>query len=243
MTDINYKFIILVDKPRGITSNKVLSRIKILIRNHLKCENKDLPKIGHGGTLDPEATGLLIVGLTRNGTKKLNDHINEDKIYECEIDLLKDSKTGDLESFVQMEIQDLKPPDLVTIQDVLISKFIGEIEQIPPAYSALKINGKKAYELARAGKEVHLSPRKITMHSINILEYHFPVLKLRVHCSKGTYIRSLGQDIGKELNLYGTLISLRRFKSGIYSIEDAIKLDKLIFDDLIQEKLNTFNND
>lgn len=228
-----YKPIVLIDKPRGISSNKALTKIKGVIRSHLQCGNKDLPKIGHGGTLDPEATGLLVVGLTREGTRKLNDHINEDKVYECEIDLLKESETGDLEKFKQMEIGDIIVPNLDLVQSVITSKFVGKIKQTPPAYSALKIQGKKACDLARNGQEVVLSSREITIYAIDILDFKFPILKLRVHCSKGTYIRTLGQDIGKALELYGTLISLRRLKSGSHEILDAINLNDLKFSDLL----------
>jgi tRNA pseudouridine55 synthase len=157
-----------------------------VIRDHLNCGNKELPKIGHGGTLDPEATGLLIVGITRAGTKGLTNHIKADKIYECEVDLLKDSKTGDLESFEQKEMPDntFSPP-LAIVEEIIASQFIGEIEQTPPIYSALKICGQKACDLARAGKDVKIEPRRITIYSVEVVAYEFPVLTLRVHCSKG----------------------------------------------------------
>jgi tRNA pseudouridine55 synthase len=235
MADIlRYKTIVLIDKPRGITSNATLGQIKKVIRSHLQCGSKELPKIGHGGTLDPEATGLLIIGITRDGTRELGTQIEADKIYECEVDLLKSSVTGDLELFEQMNLPDgIDIPTLAEIEELIATNFTGTVEQTPPIYSALKVGGKKACDLARAGKDVELKARNITLYSIKVIDYTFPVLTLRIHCSKGTYIRTVGQDIGKALGLYGTLCSLRRLQSGLFDIADAIKLDTLTFDDLI----------
>ena len=233
--DFEYKNILLIDKPRGISSNYAINRIKHVIKNKLQITNKYLPKIGHGGTLDPEATGLLIIGITRVGTKKLSEQIGADKIYECDIDLLKQSETGDMEIFEQFSLDDFDRdiPSIDEIKNLIDDKFIGEVEQTPPIYSALKVNGKKACDLARQGIDVKLKSRKITIYDIQILNYDFPVLSLKLHCSKGTYIRTIGMDIGAELNLCGTLLNLRRIKSGDYSINDSIELDKLTFDDLL----------
>jgi tRNA pseudouridine55 synthase len=229
-----YKTIVLIDKPRHISSYGAIGHIKKVIWSHLQCSRKELPKIGHGGTLDPEATGLLVIGLTRAGTKTLSTQIGADKVYECEVDLLKTSVTGDLESYEQMEIPEgMIPPSLAEIEDLIEAKFTGEHEQTPPIYSALKVGGKKACDLARAGKEVKLKPRTITLYSVDVMEYDFPVLTLKIHCSKGTYIRTVGQDIGKKLGFYGTLLSLRRLRSGSHDIADAIEMSSLTFDDLI----------
>lgn len=228
-----YKPILLIDKPKGITSNAALTKIKKIISAQTKCRTRDLPKIGHGGTLDPLATGLLVVGITRIGTRQLHDSINHDKVYECEIDLLKSSVTGDMEAFEQHELGNRSEPTIAEIQELIDTNFTGDITQIPPIYSALKIDGAKACDLARASKEVKMKPRIITLHDVQILEYSFPALKLRVSCSKGTYIRTLGMDIGKELGLYGTLSNLRRIKSGDYAIENAYDLDSLKYNDLL----------
>jgi tRNA pseudouridine55 synthase len=234
---VNYKITLLVDKPRGITSNSAIGRIKKVIKVELKCGNRGLPKIGHGGTLDPEATGLLVIGITRAGTKQLGTHITADKIYECEVDLLKESETGDVEMFEQMEMPDGSDiPTLCQIQELIASKFTGEVEQMPPQYSALKVNGKKACDMARAGKKVELKSRNITLYSVEVISYEFPILTLRIHCSKGTYIRVVGQDIGAELGFYGTLLSLRRTFSAPYDIADAIELNKLTFQDLLESE-------
>ena len=231
----NYKTIVIVDKPRGISSNGAIGKIKSVIRSHLMCGKRGLPKIGHGGTLDPEATGVLVIGLTRAGTRTLGTHIGADKMYECEVDLLKTSVTGDMEQFEQMELSESQSiPTLEEIENLIRSDFVGEIEQTPPIYSALKVGGKKACDLARAGKEVELKPRKVTLYEVEVISYEFPVLSLRIHCSKGTYIRTVGQDIGKSLGLYGTLLSLRRIRSGSHDIADAIALNDLTFDDLVE---------
>lgn len=238
--NLNYKTIVIIDKPRGISSNGAIGKIKNVIRSHLNCGKRDLPKIGHGGTLDPEATGVLVIGLTRAGTRTLGTHIGADKMYECEVDLLKTSVTGDMEQFEQMELSESQDslrrsiPTLEEIEDLIRSDFTGEIEQTPPIYSALKVGGKKACDLARAGKDVELKPRKVTLYEVEVISYEFPVLSLRIHCSKGTYIRTVGQDIGKSLGLYGTLLSLRRIRSGSHDIADAIALNDLTFDDLVE---------
>jgi tRNA pseudouridine55 synthase len=235
---VNYKLIVLVNKPRGISSNAALNQIKAVIRKRLNCSSKGLPKIGHAGTLDPLATGLLVVGITKDGTRQLNTFINDDKVYECEVDLLKASETGDLESFTQMSVlEDFESDQIPTLEEVeklIKDNFTGEVTQTPPIYSALKIGGKKACDLARAGKHVEIKSRVITLHKIVITSYKFPVLGLRVFCSKGTYIRTVGSDIGKALGLHGTLLSLRRIQSGAFRLDDAYELSNLAFEDLTQ---------
>lgn len=221
------KTILLIDKPIGMTSMKVITILK---------KKLGISKIGHAGTLDPLASGLLVVGLNREGTRMLTNLILETKEYICEIDLLKKSASGDLEFFEQMTLEQSEskiiPPQDV-IEKLLKDKFSGEISQTPSIYSAIKINGKKAYELARNSITPEMVPRNVTIYENEIMDYTFPVLKLRVKCSKGTYIRSLGQDIGKELGLYGTLISLRRIASGNYSINDALQLESITPNDII----------
>ena len=229
MEETKFKEIILIDKPKGISSYKAISNIKWIFK---KNGYKKI-KIGHAGTLDPLATGLLVIGITRAGTKRLGTLINQDKTYICDIDLLKDSESGDMENYKQMlETKDVEMkeiPSLELIQELIETKFTGEIEQTPPQHSALKINGKKACDLARKGIKVEMKSRKITIHEIEVLEYEFPVLKLQVKCSKGTYIRTLGKDIGKELGFYGTLLDLRRIQSGGFSIDNALTLEDLNF--------------
>jgi tRNA pseudouridine55 synthase len=236
-SDSNFKpkTLVVIDKPYGITSMTVVR----ILRKILKPVK--ISKIGYAGTLDPCATGVLIVGIGRSGTKLLGEHTNKDKEYICEIDLLKNSESGDMQDFkqeYQMTLSDkILQPNLDTIINLINEKFIGPIKQIPPTLSAIKINGKKACDMARKGIKLEMKERTITIHKIDILSYNFPVLKLQVKCSKGTYIRTLGKDIGKSLGLWGTLLSLRRIKCGEYSIDDALDLNTLTIKNLDSNEL------
>lgn len=222
--------LIVVDKPHGITSMTVVR----ILRRVLK--PVQITKVGYAGTLDPYATGVLIMGVGRDGTRQLGTLTDKDKEYVCEIDLLKDSYSGDMEDFkteYQKQLpEDVKVPSLDEIAHVIDTKFIGKIKQIPPQLSAIKINGQKACDMVRKGVTMEMQERIVTVHEIEILGYAFPVLKLRVKCSKGTYIRTLGQDIGKTLGLWGTLLSLRRTVCGDHTIKDALILDKITLSDL-----------
>jgi tRNA pseudouridine55 synthase len=227
------KPLILIDKPFGITSMDVVRALRKILKPY------NITKIGYAGTLDPCATGLLIVGIGKSGTKQLTALTEKDKEYICEIDLLKNSYSGDMQDFLQeYEMKTKVPNDMVipTIDDInaiIKNKFLGKIRQTPPTLSAIKINGKKACDLVRKNIEFEMKERTITIYSIDIISYDFPVLKLDIKCSKGTYIRALGRDIGKELGLWGTLLFLRRIKCGDYSIEDAMSLNKVKVSDLI----------
>lgn len=221
--------IITVNKPYGHTSMDVVRDLRRVLKP------VKIRKVGYAGTLDPCATGVLIVGISRGGTKQMAGFTDQDKEYVTEIDLLKDTESGDMEKFSdddQKALGDTEPPTLDEIKGLIETKFVGKITQTPPGLSAIKINGKKACDLVRSGQEVKMKSRDVTIHGIDILEYKFPVLKLRVKCSKGTYIRTLGQDIGKELGLWGTLVSLTRTVCGDHRIEDALELSKITLDDL-----------
>jgi len=176
-------------------------------------------KVGHCGTLDPFATGLLIL-LTGKMTKKSDEFLKLDKVYEATIELGATSTTGDPEG----EITKCAAKEISSeeVQEVL-KKFVGEIEQTPPAYSAIKVDGQRAYKLARAGKKVEIPARKVTIHNIELLEFEFPELKIRVHCSSGTYIRTLAEDIGKALGTGAYTKELRRLKVGDWDVADADK--------------------
>lgn len=209
--------ILLVDKPLDWTSFQAVNKLKY----KLKREFKDLPKkfkIGHAGTLDPRATGLLIV-CTGKFTKKIPEIQDAPKEYIAEI------KIG-----VQTESYDTEKPEILpkdfthispqNIADAL-ALFVGEIDQTPPVFSAIKIEGNRAYDLARAGKEVEMKSRKTTIHYIQDVEIHLPFITFTVGCSKGTYIRSLAHDIGQKLGVGAYLSQLRRTKIGDYSVENA----------------------
>jgi tRNA pseudouridine55 synthase len=207
---------ILINKPTGITSHDVVDKLREITR---------IKRIGHAGTLDPFATGLLILGIGREFTKKLSIFQKKDKEYIATLRLGAESDTFDKEGkIVEKKIE--KIPERKEIEEVLES-FLGEIEQIPPAFSAKKIKGKKLYELARKGIKVKAKPQKVKIYEISILEYKFPYLKIKVNCSSGTYIRSLANDIGKKLGCGAYVEELMRTKIGEFSVKEAVELSKL----------------
>lgn len=211
------QMLLLIDKPKGITSHDVVSEVR---------RKTGIKKVGHGGTLDPNATGLLIIGVGRQSTKKLGDiSRNKKKTYLAEITLGEERDTGDIEGVVLKKNKQIKP-QLADIKNILNS-FIGKQEQIPPIHSAIKIKGKKAYELARAGKKVKLEPRNITIYSSKLINYDYPTLEVEFEVSSGTYIRALARDIGRKLKTFAYLSALRRTKIGEYSIKNAQRLEEL----------------
>lgn len=205
--------ILLIDKPAGMTSFGVVARLRRVLS---KQEGKKV-KVGHTGTLDPFATGLMII-VTGRMCRRAMEFTKLDKWYEAEIILGIESTTGDPEGELS-RISDRKP-DKGEIKQVL-KKFTGKIEQTPPAFSAVKVNGRRAYQLARAGKEVDIPKRTITIYALELLGYDYPVLKLRAHVSSGTYIRSLAADIGKELKTGAYCHNLRRIKIADYDVKNA----------------------
>ncbi len=209
--------IILVDKPENMTSFGVVARIRRVLSER---EGKRV-KVGHTGTLDPFATGLLII-LAGKATKRSNEFLKLDKEYIAEIKLGETSTTGDPEGEIKKTFSE-KTGEIPSREEVeeVIKKFEGEILQKVPAFSAVKINGERAYKLARKGKEVAMPERKIKIYNIEVLEYSFPKLKIKTEVSSGTYIRTLGEDIGKELKTGAYLTTLRRTKVGDFKVEDA----------------------
>lgn len=217
MEEKPFEKIILIDKPENMSSFGVVARV----RRKLRDEQGKKVKVGHTGTLDPFATGLMII-LAGRATKKSDEFLKKDKEYEATVYLGKTSTTGDIEG----EITDVsdKVPTLDEVKEAC-KKFVGEINQTVPIFSAVKINGERAYKLARKGKEVEMPTRKVTIFSIDILDYTYPELKIRTHVSSGTYIRTLGEDIGKALGTGAYLTALRRTKIANYDVADALKLD------------------
>ncbi|MBP5675032.1 tRNA pseudouridine(55) synthase TruB [Candidatus Saccharibacteria bacterium] len=209
--------IILIDKPEGISSFGVVARVRRVLRDR---EGKKV-KVGHTGTLDPFATGLLIL-LAGKATKRSNEFLKKDKDYEATVLLGKTSTTGDPEGEISKGSD--KVPTREEIEKVLKS-LTGEIMQKVPAFSAVKINGERAYKLARKGEKVETPTRKVTIYEIEILDYTYPELKIRSKVSSGTYIRTLGEDIGEKLGTGAYLTALRRTKIDDYSVENAEKLD------------------
>lgn len=205
--------IILIDKPTHMTSFGVVARVR---RQLSEVAGKKV-KVGHCGTLDPFATGLLIL-VTGKQTKNAGDFIKKDKVYEATIRLGQVSTTGDPEG----EIADVsdKQPELKEVHEVLAT-FVGQIEQTPPMFSAIKINGQRAYKLARAGEVVEIPKRTITIHSLELIDYSYPELKIRTHVSSGTYIRTLAIDIGEALGTGAYCTQLRRTKIADWDVGDA----------------------
>lgn len=213
--------IILIDKPENISSFGVVARIRAKLRD----EYGKKVKVGHTGTLDPFATGLLIL-LSGKMTKKSNEFLKQDKIYEATLKLGETSTTGDPEGEITPKNSE-KIPTLAEINKAL-KALTGEIEQTVPIFSAVKIDGERAYKLARAGRDFTPPTRKITIYKIDLLEYKYPTLKIRTSVSSGTYIRTLAEDLGKTLGTGAYLTALRRTKIGNFDLKDATKLDDFV---------------
>lgn len=208
--------ILLVDKPLDWTSFQAVNKLKYKLKREFNLPKKF--KIGHAGTLDPRATGLLIV-CTGKFTKKIPEIQDAPKEYWAEIKIGVQTESYDTEK------PEILPKDFSHITEDFIletlEKFVGEIEQKPPVFSAIKIDGDRAYDLARKGIDVEMKSRKTTIHYLNNVEINLPLVSFMVGCSKGTYIRSLAHDIGQSLEVGAYLTQLRRIKIGEYTVENA----------------------
>lgn len=211
--------ILLIDKPAGMTSFGVVARIRRVLSSSSYSLGKKV-KVGHTGTLDPFATGLMII-VIGNECKNAEKYSKLDKIYEVVIKLGETSTTGDTEGEIS-KISDKKP----TLSDIerIVENFVGEITQRPPLYSAIKIGGQRAYKIAREGKQVEMPERQVKIYGLEILSYEYPDLKIRVHVSSGTYIRSLAEDIGKALGTGAYCTELRRLSVGEWNVQESQKL-------------------
>jgi len=207
--------ILVVDKPQGITSHDVVHRIR---------KTFAIKKVGHAGTLDPMATGVLVV-LLGKCTKSSASLTSEDKVYEAALTLGCESDTGDIWGNLHRTGADLNIPE-DKIEDAF-NKFLGETEQMPPMYSAVKFKGRKLYQLARRGIKVELEPRKIHIKEIRVTRKDLPEIAFNLICSKGTYVRQICVDIGKLLGCGACLSSLRRTRSGRFTIESALPLSEI----------------
>lgn len=246
--------ILLVDKPADISSFGVVAKV----RGKLRKDFGHKVKVGHTGTLDPFATGLLIL-LTGKMTKKSNEFLKLDKIYEATLKLGYTSTTGDPEGEINKFpvkntgqirtslVEDLPevtaedegaspmttgrsdPCPRLTDVEFALNSFIGKITQTPPKFSAIKINGQRAYKLARKNQDFEIPSREIEIYSIDILNYNYPELTIRCHVSSGTYIRTLAEDIGKSLGTGAYLTALRRIKVGEYDVKNAKQLEELCY--------------
>ena len=210
-----------VDKPYRWTSADVVRKVKFVAQKHFHKRNI---KVGHAGTLDPLATGVLLVCLGK-ATKQAEALQAEQKEYIASIELGATTPCFDLEK----EIDCRYPYEHITREMVeeILPKFIGEQDQIPPVFSAKLIDGTRAYEMARAGEEVVMKPARITIYDLEIMEFELPKLVLRVKCSKGTYIRSLARDVGEALQSGGHLTGLIRTQSGGFEVRKCLKMEDL----------------
>ena len=206
--------VLVVDKPIGMTSHQVVQ----VIRNgtHIK-------RAGHTGTLDPRASGVLVVLI--GPAVRLSEYVSaEDKRYQATIKLGEKTDTYDADGTITgtSEVN-------VTMEqfEEALKQFVGQIEQVPPPYSAVKVKGRRAYEMARNGEEVQLEPRIINVHSLELIEWNAPEVVIDVHCSSGTYVRSLAYDLGEVLGCGANLTGLRRTKSGRFTLKDSTPLRKL----------------
>lgn len=210
----NVSGVLVVDKPVGLSSHDVVQ----IIRNGTK-----IRRAGHTGTLDPRASGVLVVLL--GPAVRLSEYVSaSEKRYQAVIELGITTDTYDLEG----QITRRSPVDISYDEfEQALQGFVGEFEQKPPAYSAIKVKGEKAYELARRGEEVELEPRLIQVHELELLDWDPPEAVIDIQCSSGTYVRSLAHDLGEKLGCGATLTGLRRTKNGRFGLRDAVSLRKL----------------
>ena len=214
-----------VYKPKGKTSHDVVAILRRVTK---------IKQIGHTGTLDPFAEGVLPICIGK--ATRLIEYLNDGKAYIGTVQLGKSTTTYDLEGET-VDVSD-KTPDIEEIENEL-NNFRGNIEQLPPIYSAIKVNGKKLYEYARKGEEVEIKPRSVNINELKILNYDQEnrILELYIKCSKGTYIRSIAHDLGKNLGCFGYLIKLVRVKAGDFEVENSIKLEDLADIETVQKHL------
>jgi tRNA pseudouridine55 synthase len=207
--------VINLDKPAGLSSARVVDRVKRLLPRGTK--------IGHAGTLDPFATGVLLL-LVGKATKSCERLMGERKGYDATIKLGARTATDDPES--PEEPVAVEAPPEQRVREALRA-FVGAIEQRPPAYSAMKVGGQRAYKLARGGESVEIAPRTVQVYSIDLVDYTWPIARVRIECGRGTYIRAIARDLGEALGTGGYLTELRRTFVGQYRVEQAVKLEDL----------------
>jgi len=208
--------VLVVDKPIGLTSHDVVQIIR---------RGTGIRRAGHTGTLDPRASGVLVVLI--GPAVRLSEYVSaSDKRYQATIRLGSSTQTYDAEGPITSTVSSIEDITEERFTEVL-QQFVGEIEQVPPPYSAVKVKGRKAYEMARQGEQVNLEPRKIQVYNLEVLEWAPPEVVIDVYCSSGTYVRSLANDLGTELGCGAHLIGLRRTKSGRFTLRDAVPLRRL----------------
>ncbi len=210
--------VLVIDKPVGLTSHDVVQIVR---------RGTGIRRAGHTGTLDPRASGVLVVLV--GPAVRLSEYVSaSDKRYQATIRLGATTDTYDEEGIITTSQTDVDVNNIPEEQfDEILQQFVGEIEQVPPPYSAVKVKGRRAYDMARNGEEVELEPRKINVYSLEILEWAPPEAVVDVYCSSGTYVRSLAHDLGKAIGTGAYLVGLRRTKSGRFTLRDAVQLRRL----------------
>lgn len=208
--------LVVIDKPRGLTSRAVVDRVKHVLPRGVR--------LGHAGTLDPLATGVLVI-CVGVATRFIEYVQRMEKTYRTKIRLGARSSTDDAEGEIQTALVN-EAPEIAQVSESL-KKFIGDIEQVPPAFSAARVGGRRAYKLARAGQAVSLAPRRVRIDRIDVIVFDYPVLELEVRCGKGTYIRSLVRDLGERLGCGALVQELRRTATGPFKEQNAVDLDAI----------------
>jgi tRNA pseudouridine55 synthase len=221
MIDFTEGYVLSIDKPYAWTSADVVRKIKILLRNKVGIKKI---KVGHAGTLDPLATGLLIVCLGK-ATKSIETIQNGEKEYIADVCFGATTPSFDLETAVDCQYP-FEHIDGDLIKSTLLS-FTGKQEQIPPLFSAKLIDGKRAYEYARTGKAPEMKPANVEIYNLELLDYTAPVAQIKINCSKGTYVRSFARDLGLALQSGGYLCKLRRTASGDYNVNNALTINEV----------------
>lgn len=207
--------ILNINKPKGPSSFAVVAAVR---------KKTGVKKVGHAGTLDPLASGVLVVAVGREATKKISEIVGKEKEYVAEIKLGLVSSTDDEEG-TKSAVSDYQPSSQEVAE--AISGFVGEIQQVPPQFSAIKVSGRPAYKSARRGQKLELAARTVTIKQIELMEYNYPVLRIRVVCGPGVYIRSLARDLGEVLGCGAYMSDLVRTRVGEYRIEDAVDVSDL----------------
>ncbi len=228
--------LLYIDKPEGWTSFDVVNYVRRMV-TRLEGKKPRNVKVGHTGTLDPAATGLLVLCVGK-ATKQVESLMKQDKVYEVELTLGKVSTTEDKEGVItdsEPKTEGWEVPTLYEVQ-VVVATFVGEIEQTPPIFSAIKIDGKRAYDLARAGKPVPIKSRVVKIYEISELSYDYPELRFKAHVGSGTYIRSLARDIGEKLGCGAYMSNLRRVSIGDVTLAEAYAVSALT-DEILQKTL------
>ena len=216
--------LLIVDKPKGWSSMDVCKKVRWAVRRGLSPEvGKRKVKVGHAGTLDPLATGVVVVCVGK-ATKLVDRLMGSTKVYEASVNLSGFTVSDDAE-YEPVLVAVAVPPTREAVEQSL-QQQVGLIQQVPPIFSAVHVDGKRAYKLARAGDEVKLKARAVRVDAIEVLGYDWPTLELRITCGKGTYIRSIARDLGKSLGTGGYLSGLRRTASGAFKVEDALPIER-----------------